>query len=642
MMRSNHLKALILSLTLVGWAMIGSAQTTLVPITQEWLYTNIKTNLGTAWRNVGYNDAIPPWEATPGIAMFGFETTPLEYPLPFNTPLNLKDPGATDATTTFYFRTHFNFTGPTFGAVLTSSNLVDDGVAYYINGTPVGTLRVPANPGYLTVATAGPTVEGEWDVLELSPSSLVQGDNVLAAEVHQILTTSSDITFGMNLHFAPGAAIVITTQPQSHLVVIGTPLLLNVVNSGTQPRYQWFKDTTRLTGATASSYTNTAPQASSSGNYYVVITNVFGAVTSSIANIVVLPDTFGPHLVDAVRSLSNQVTVTFSESLLATPAKDLANYQITSGTTVLTITNITQSLKTVKILTKEVLAITADWNYILTASNIRDATANTNIMAPNSQIAISYSVITNLFGWDQQWRYNENEVDNALGTEWYATSYPGDDPTKPPFHWSEGFGVFAFDQSLGFRPCSPVNQLLSFGANTTYFRSSFILTTNYPAGTSLVISNMVDDGAIFYLNGKELLRTRMPAGNVTYATAGSGIGDATCVSSTAVVTNLIKGKNVFAAEVHQAADLENDVSFGVALSLATPIKGVLPVDAPPRLKLTRLSPTQISLSWTTGHGFALEGAKDPKGIWFEVANMNTNTVINTTNSFQLYRLHKAD
>ena len=256
MMRSNHLKALILSLTLIGWAMIGSAQTKLVAIDKEWRHTNIRTNLLTTWRNVGYDDTVSPWEAAPGIAVFGFEPpppagNPAAYPIPFNTPLNLKDPGVTDDTLTFYFRTHFTFSGTAFGAVLTSSNLVDDGVAYYINGTPVGSLRVPNNPLFNTVTTGGPAVEGEWEVLELSSASLVQGDNVLAAEVHQGAITSSDVAFGMNLTYTPGAPIVITDQPKGGVVVIGTPLVLNVANTGTQPKYQWWKDTARLGGSIA-------------------------------------------------------------------------------------------------------------------------------------------------------------------------------------------------------------------------------------------------------------------------------------------------------------------------------------------------------------------------------------------------------
>ena len=376
-----------------------------------------------------------------------------------------------------------------------------------------------------------------------------------------------------------------------------------------------------------------------------MITNAFGSVTSSVATITVLPDTFGPRLVDATRSLSNQVTLTFSESVNPASAKDVANYMITSGTNTLTVTNATQTTKTVKIFTKELLVISTNWDYVLTVNNVRDNTAVTNIIAPNSQIAISYAVTTNLFGWDQFWRYNENEIDNALGNEWIGINYPSDDPTKPPFHWSEAIGMFYFDQSLGFNPCAPKNTLLSAGATTTYFRTSFTLTTNYPAGTSLVISNVVDDGAIFYLNGKEILRKGMPAGNVNYATlASAAVGDATCTAASVVVTNLIKGKNVMAVEVHQVGnpDPDTDVTFATLLTLSTPVKKSLPADPSPRLKLTQLSPTQISLSWTNGHGFALEGTKNPSGIWFEVANMSTNTVVNTTNSFQLYRLHKVN
>ena len=44
------------------------------------------------------------------------------------------------------------------------------------------------------------------------------------------------------------------------------------------------------------------------------------------------------------------------------------------------------------------------------------------------------------------------------------------------------------------------------------FRKSFTLDVD-PGTLTLLVSNLVDDGAIFYLNGMELFRFNMPSGS---------------------------------------------------------------------------------------------------------------------------------
>jgi len=48
-----------------------------------WRYDNSGNDLGTTWRAPVYNDS--SWQA--GFGMFGFETTPAEYPYPFQTTI---------------------------------------------------------------------------------------------------------------------------------------------------------------------------------------------------------------------------------------------------------------------------------------------------------------------------------------------------------------------------------------------------------------------------------------------------------------------------------------------------------------------------------------------------------------------------
>ncbi len=82
-------------------------------------------------------------------------------------------------------------------------------------------------------------------------------------------------------------APVITTQPLSQTVTVGDPFSLTVVAMGTAPlSYQWFKNSTSL-GASHSAATEGAAEAqlSDAGDYYVVVTNAAGSVSSAVATV---------------------------------------------------------------------------------------------------------------------------------------------------------------------------------------------------------------------------------------------------------------------------------------------------------------------------------------------------------------------
>jgi len=70
---------------------------------------------------------------------------------------------------------------------------------------------------------------------------------------------------------------------------------MSVQTSGLAPQYQWYEQSAPIAGATNNTLTIAGTLASQSGNYYVVVTNIYGAsVTSAVisltvSNIVVLP-----------------------------------------------------------------------------------------------------------------------------------------------------------------------------------------------------------------------------------------------------------------------------------------------------------------------------------------------------------------
>ncbi len=88
-------------------------------------------------------------------------------------------------------------------------------------------------------------------------------------------------------------APTITTQPVSATVLAGQSATFSVVATGSPaPTYQWKKNGTAISGATAASYTVTGAQLADTGVYTVTLVNSVGAVTSNAA-VLAIPSTMG-------------------------------------------------------------------------------------------------------------------------------------------------------------------------------------------------------------------------------------------------------------------------------------------------------------------------------------------------------------
>src|ERR1017187_5836518 len=80
----------------------------------------------------------------------------------------------------------------------------------------------------------------------------------------------------------------ISVQPMSLVVTSTQSATFSVTASGVPaPAYQWYFGTNAIGGATSSSYNIASAAAANIGNYFVPITNAAGAVTSSVASLLV-------------------------------------------------------------------------------------------------------------------------------------------------------------------------------------------------------------------------------------------------------------------------------------------------------------------------------------------------------------------
>ena len=170
---------------------------TLVPMASVWKYHDQGSNLLTAWIQPGYDDS--QWLS--GRAQLGYgegdEATLAGYG---------PDPG--DKFITTYFRHSFRVTNAASCSNLVLRLLCDDGAVGYLNGLELVRAFMPAGPaGYRTLASIS-TPDGSVFVTPvLSPGMLVDGTNVLAVEVHQSSSRSTDASFDLELAFGEPPAM---------------------------------------------------------------------------------------------------------------------------------------------------------------------------------------------------------------------------------------------------------------------------------------------------------------------------------------------------------------------------------------------------------------------------------------------------
>jgi hypothetical protein len=105
---------------------------------------------------------------------------------------------------------------------------------------------------------------------------------------------------------------------------------------------------------------------------------------------------------------------------------------------------------------------------------------------------------------------------------------------------------------------------------TTCFRKAFDLP-NFAGIQSVSLRLTRDDGAVIYLNGKEISRSNMPEGPINARTlAVAGIGGADESTPIEFIFNpkdlpLLPADNVLAVEVHQQSPDSSDISFNLEL-----------------------------------------------------------------------------
>ena len=207
---------------------------TLVATGAVWMYFDLGTDLGTAWRAPGFNDTA--WASGPA---------PLGYGDGDEATTNSFGPDGNNKFITTYYRRAFNVTGAASFSTLNLRVLRDDGVVVYLNGAEMFRDGMPEGPiTYNTLANI--TVVGDDESINFyggaaNPALLSEGTNVVAVEIHQQRVDSSDISFDLELSgtqtlFTP--ALTLSTAGELTWPTLPAGFVLHVTDSLAAP-VQW-------------------------------------------------------------------------------------------------------------------------------------------------------------------------------------------------------------------------------------------------------------------------------------------------------------------------------------------------------------------------------------------------------------------
>ncbi len=366
----------------------------------------------------------------------------------------------------------------------------------------------------------------------------------------------------------------------------------SITATGAVAGVQWYRQEpggggfNPIAGANGNSYTLSSytVAADNGAQFQAVVTNSVGcAATSTAATLTVVQDVTPPFPRYAVRYLTptnitvTNLTIVFNEPISATTTNNPDWY----AALILTDTNTATQIEVFSDVnwpnSTTAILHTADLDpthgYTLTMELVNDACRE--LQMPLTTIPVNSFASTPL-PLTATWKYLDNDIDPGAG--WFAPGFVDSG-------WSSGTGPFD-NKRNGNYPTAPSNcrsntlymmqgpvptcfNLTSpvTGTNliTAYFRAHF----NYTGQTNqtlLQLSGKFDDGAIVYLNGREVWRTGVANSGVTHTTLANrtvGDGDGRDILLLVNSTNLLTGDNVLAVEVHQINLTSSDTTMGL-------------------------------------------------------------------------------
>ena len=554
--------------SIISFTTYSPGNSSLILANATWKYLDNGSDQGTVWNTTTFDDST--WKS--GKAELGYgdgdETTIVNF-----------GTNASNKYITTYFRKSFSIINPLDYSLILDL-IRDDAAIVYLNGNEVYRNNLPSGTiNYNTLAIENVADEASWLRTIINPAFLISGINVIAVEIHQQSSTSSDISFNAQL----SATFPITCTTPSNFTTSSIGLNTATVNwNATNEVINYNIKYRQLGSIPWTTSTVTGNLINLTGLLPATTYEIQVQAACSFLSNFSTPFNFTTNTqsCDAPTSLniesitSSIVTLSWNEVSGATSY--IVVYRIASTNTWIT-TTATSTSKTIT-----GLQPSTPYNFIVKTMCSFVSNESPMLSFTTYPLGIDYLIAPNT-----TWKYLDNGSDQ--GTVWNTTTFNDS-------NWKSG------KSELGYGD-GDENTLVSFGPDssnkyvTTYFRKSF--TINNPLNyTSLNLELIRDDGAVVYLNGNEVYRNNLPNGAINYNTlAIESVPDESSWQTVVInPTLLISGINVLAVEIHQQTRSSSDISFNAKLiSQGFVIDPVVTRGA----YLQKLTPNAITIRWRT-------------------------------------------
>lgn len=343
-------------------------------------------------------------------------------------------------------------------------------------------------------------------------------------------------------------------QPQSLVVTQGATATFSATTAGPGPQtYQWRLNGIAISGANSLTYSRANVQASDAGNYTIVASNTSGSTTSAVAVLAIAgPPTITSQPSDTV--VVRDATATFTVGV--------------SGVGPLTYqwrwNGVAIPGATSESLVLDGVQGRQEGGYsVVVANGSGTATSRDAILIVDDGLIVSSFDV--LIDFTNAWRFEATGQD--LGEAW---RFPGFDDSS----WPSGAALFGYETTPNIYPFPFITP---FSANspggsaiqTFYLRTRFHVENPAALG-SLTAYALVDDGAVWYFNGREVGRVRIPStapvDGVGYNVRANNQGnEGTPDFLDLPATNLVAGENLISVELHQGNLPSSDAVFGMLM-----------------------------------------------------------------------------
>ena len=528
------------------------AEDLLIPLGETWNYLDTGVDPGATWMTDGFDDG--GWLS--GQAELGYGDSQA-------TVVAFGGDTANRHITT-WFRRAFLATNVAEVSRLKLSVKRDDGVRVFLNGNEIARDNLTTGTVSAGTEASNEVSSSNEEILirfNVDPSLLLEGQNILAAEIHQEGRDSSDLSFDLELSAArtlagvtptwsvtPSGASVspvglfTATDPGSYTVTAtsgaltaDTTILVgsdNVVTLTSLDDFLWENGSATATIRITRSGNLLSP---------LIVPLVVGGEATSGVDFSSLPTSVtipaGQSAVDFLISALDDSGREGNERVSITP-DSAGSFSVGSP-----------ALARVTILDDE-NALTAQPE---AGTNIT-VTVNQSGALAGSLLAAEEFVVAGDY-----WKYSDGGAEPPAG--WRGLAF--DDSV-----WQEGLAQFGYGNGRE-------STTVSFGGVsgskdiTTYFRRRFFLDD--PAQyVALTASVLVDDGAVIYLNGIEVQRINLPGGTIGFSTRADvtvgGSDEETFFDQALDPAGLIAGENILVVEVHQSSPSSSDLGFDLSLT----------------------------------------------------------------------------